>query len=142
MDLWLWPWNKSPFSSPESTSNVGTENWSYIKFISTLMMQVLSLLNMPPPNKTFLLVCTWLFLNLKFLLEKHFQSMDEIKENAMRQLMVFSKEDFADCLEKWKGCWNKFGKSQRKYFEEDEDDTLPSSFLSLINGWLLPKHTT
>jgi hypothetical protein len=33
--------------------------------------------------------------------------VEEIKENATRQLIVIPKEDAADCFEKWKGCWDK-----------------------------------
>ena len=45
--------------------------------------------------------------------------MEEIKENATRQMMVIPKEDFADCFEKLKGCCDKCGISQRGYFEGD-----------------------
>jgi hypothetical protein len=45
--------------------------------------------------------------------------VDEIKENVTRQLMVILKEDFTDCFEKWKGCWDKCVISQGEYFEGD-----------------------
>jgi hypothetical protein len=62
----------------------------------------------------------WLFLKLKSLLKRRrFQTMDEIKENATRQLIAIPKEDFADCFEKWKGRWDKCVRPQGEYFEGD-----------------------
>jgi hypothetical protein len=45
--------------------------------------------------------------------------MDEIKENAMKQLRGILKEDFADCFENWKGHWDKCVRSQGENFEGD-----------------------
>jgi hypothetical protein len=48
-----------------------------------------------------------------------FQAVEEIKENVTRQLMVIPKEDFVDCFEKWKGCWDNCIIFQEEYFERD-----------------------
>jgi hypothetical protein len=45
--------------------------------------------------------------------------MDEIKENATRQLIAIPKEDFADCFERWKRHWDKCVRSKGEYFEGD-----------------------
>ena len=50
---------------------------------------------------------------------RRFQTAEEIKENATRQLMAMPKKDFADCLEKWKELWDKCVRSQGQYFEGD-----------------------
>jgi hypothetical protein len=75
----------------------------------------------PPPHSPDLAPCDfWLFPKLKLLLkERIFQTVDEIKENATWQLMAISKEDFADCFEKWKRHQYKCVISQGEYFEED-----------------------
>jgi hypothetical protein len=62
----------------------------------------------------------WLFPKLKSPLKgRRFQTVEEIKGNMTRQLMMISKEDFADCFEKWKGCLHKCVISQGEYFEGD-----------------------
>jgi hypothetical protein len=38
---------------------------------------------------------------------RRFQTVEEINENVTRQLMTIMKKEFADCSEKWKGCWDK-----------------------------------
>jgi hypothetical protein len=74
-----------------------------------------------PPYSPDLAPCDfWLFPKLKLLLKGgRLQIVEEIKENATRQKMVIPKKDFADCLEKWKGCWDKCVLSQGEYFERD-----------------------
>jgi hypothetical protein len=63
----------------------------------------------PPPAHIWLHATSgFSFVNLKLSLkERRFRITDEIKENATRQLMAFSKKDFADRFEKWKECWAK-----------------------------------
>lgn len=48
------------------------------------------------------------YLRLKLpLTERRFQSVDKIKENMMKQIMMIPKEDFTDCFETLKGYWDK-----------------------------------
>jgi hypothetical protein len=62
----------------------------------------------------------WLFSKLKMPLKGgRFQTANEIKENATRQLMAIPKKEFSDCFEKWKECWDKCVRSQKEYFEGD-----------------------
>jgi hypothetical protein len=62
----------------------------------------------------------WLFVKLKLPLKgRRFQTANEIKENATRQLMAIPKKGFSDCFEKWKKRWDKCVRSQGEYFEED-----------------------
>lgn len=35
--------------------------------------------------------------------------MDNTKENVMKLLMMILKDDFRECSEKWKECWDKRG---------------------------------
>jgi hypothetical protein len=62
-----------------------------------------------PPYSPDLAPCDfWLFLKLKMPLKgRRFQTANEIKENATRQLMAIPKKKFSDCFEKWKECWDK-----------------------------------
>lgn len=41
------------------------------------------------------------------LTKRRFQSVDNIKENMMKQIMMILKEDFTDCFETLKGYWDK-----------------------------------
>lgn len=67
-----------------------------------LIHQVFNLSHIPPaPDLDLVPWNFWLFL----LKEKKFQTMDEIKENVTRYLMVILKEVFADCLEKLEAFW-------------------------------------
>jgi len=50
---------------------------------------------------------------------RRFQTANEIKENATRQLMAIPKKDFSDYFEKWKERWDKCVRSQGEYFEGD-----------------------
>jgi hypothetical protein len=43
---------------------------------------------------------------------RRFQTAEDIKESATRQLMAIPKEDFADCFDKWKERWDKCVRSQ------------------------------
>jgi hypothetical protein len=62
----------------------------------------------------------WRFSKLKLPLKgRRFQTKNEIKENATRQLMAIPKKDFLDCFEKWKERWEKCARSQGEYFEGD-----------------------
>jgi len=62
----------------------------------------------------------WLFSKLKLPLKgRRFQTTNEIKENATRQLMAIPKKHFSDCFEKWKECWDKCVRSKGDYFEGD-----------------------
>jgi transposase len=57
-----------------------------------------------PPYSPDLAPCNfWLFSKLKLPLKgRRFQTANQIKENATRQLMAILKKDFSDCFEKWK----------------------------------------
>jgi hypothetical protein len=63
----------------------------------------------PPPAQIWLHATSgFSFVNRKSLLkDRIFWITDEVKENATRQLVAFSKKDFADHFEKWKECWAK-----------------------------------
>ena len=50
---------------------------------------------------------------------KRFQTVDEIQENMMGQLMEISTKDFAECFEQWKRHWEECVRSQGDYFEGD-----------------------
>jgi hypothetical protein len=61
----------------------------------------------------------WLFPKLKLPLKgRKFQTANEIKETATRQLMAILKKDFADCFEKWTEHWDMCVRFQGEYFEE------------------------
>ena len=74
-----------------------------------------------PPYSPDLAPCDfWLFSKLKLPLKgRRFQTANEIKMNATRQLTVIPKKEFLDCFEKWKECWDKCVRSQGEYFEGD-----------------------
>ena len=74
------------------------------------------------PYSPYLVPCNfWLFPKLKSPLKgKRFQITDEIKENMMGQLMAIPTEDFAECFEEWKRCWENCVRSQGAYFEGTE----------------------
>ena len=74
-----------------------------------------------PPYSPDLALCDfWLFSKLKLPLKgRRFQTANEIKENATRQLIEIMKKDFSDCFEKWKECWDKCVWSQGECFEGD-----------------------
>ena len=62
----------------------------------------------------------WLFQKLKsHLKRKRFQTVNEIQENTMGQLMAIPTKDFAECFEQWKRCWENHVKSHGTYFEGD-----------------------
>ena len=62
----------------------------------------------------------WPFPKLKSPLKgKKFQTIDEIQENTMGQLMVIPTKDFVEYLEQWKKCRENFVRSQVAYFEGD-----------------------
>ena len=62
----------------------------------------------------------WLFPKLKSPLKgKRFQSVDEIQENTMGQLMAIPTKDFSECFEQWKRCWENCVSSQGAHFEGD-----------------------
>jgi len=50
---------------------------------------------------------------------KHFQDVDEIKQNATEQLQEVSKNDFLRCFQKWQERWRTCMDSEGAYFEED-----------------------
>jgi hypothetical protein len=62
-----------------------------------------------PPYSPDLAPCDLcLFSELKMPLKgRRFQSANEIKENATRQLMAIPKKEFSVCFEKWKERWDK-----------------------------------
>ena len=63
---------------------------------------------------------SWFFLKLKSPLKrKRFQSISEIQENMTEQLMAIPTQDFAECFEQWKRCWENCVRSQAAYFEGD-----------------------
>ena len=47
------------------------------------------------------------------------QTADELQENTMGQLIVIPTEDFAECFEQWKRCWENCVRSQGAYSEGD-----------------------
>ena len=60
----------------------------------------------------------WLFLNSP-LKRTRFQIINEIQESMMGQLRAIPTEDFAECFEQWKRCWENCVRSQGAYFEGD-----------------------
>jgi hypothetical protein len=50
---------------------------------------------------------------------RRFQTANEIKENATRQLMAIPKNEFSDYFEKWKERCDKCVRFQGEYFEGD-----------------------
>ena len=75
------------------------------------------------PYSPDLLLCDiWLFPQLKSPLKRRrFQTLDEIQENRMGQLMVIPTKDFVECFELWKRCWKNCVRFQGAYFEGDRD---------------------
>jgi hypothetical protein len=73
------------------------------------------------PYSPYLAPCNfWLFPKLKLPLKGRFQTVEDIKENATRQLMAIPKEDFEDCFENWKGHWDKCVILQGQYTKGDQ----------------------
>ena len=74
-----------------------------------------------PPYSTDLVPCDfWLFPKLKSpLTGRRFQTVDEVQENIMGQLVVIPTKDFAKCFEQWKRCWENHVRYQGAYFEGD-----------------------
>jgi hypothetical protein len=57
---------------------------------------------------------------MEMLLKRNkFQDMEEIKRNAMKQLLAVPKSQFQKCLGQWKDCWNKCVVSEGVCFEGD-----------------------
>ena len=62
----------------------------------------------------------YLFPKLKFSLKGHrFDSIEDIQANKERVLNTLKKENFQECFQKWKHCWNRCVQSQGDYFEGD-----------------------
>jgi hypothetical protein len=60
----------------------------------------------------------WLFPKLKRPLKgSHFDSHEDIMQNAMKELRSLPEEAFEKCLQQWKECWAKCVESQGAYFE-------------------------
>ena len=59
----------------------------------------------------------WLFPKLKSPLKgKRVQTVDEIQENTMGQLMAIPVKNFAECFEQWKRCCENCVRYQSAYF--------------------------
>ena len=62
----------------------------------------------------------WLFPKLKSPLKgNRFQTIDDIQENTMGQLMVIPTKDFAECFAQWKRGGENCVRLQGDYFEGD-----------------------
>ena len=93
------------------------------------------------PYSPALVLCNfWLFPKLKSPLKgKRFQTIDEIQENMMWQLMTIPTKDFAECFEQWKRCWENCVRSQGAYFEGNEASlSYVQCFLYLISSINIP----
>jgi len=57
---------------------------------------------------------------LKYPLKgKRFDDVEEIKQNATRELLAITKNYFQDCFRKWVQRWQKVIASEGNYFEGD-----------------------
>ena len=69
-----------------------------------------------PYSQIWLLACPKTKTPLK---RKRFQTINEIQENTLGQLMAIPTKRFAECFEQWKRCWENCVKFQGNYFEGD-----------------------
>ena len=76
-----------------------------------------------PPYSPDLAPCDFfLFPMLKRPLKgRRFETIPEIKANAMKELKGTKKEVYLDCFRKWKHRWDKCVRWEEKYFEGDPD---------------------
>ena len=62
----------------------------------------------------------FLFPKLKTTLkERRFQTIEEIQENAIRELRAITESAFQEALQQWKKHWERFIASSWDYFEGD-----------------------
>ena len=52
---------------------------------------------------------------------RRFETISEIKANAMKELKGIKKEAYLDCFRKWKHHWDKCVRWEEEYFEGDPD---------------------
>jgi predicted acetyltransferase len=62
----------------------------------------------------------FLFPKLKTTLKGcHFQAIEEIQENAIRELHAITESAFQEAFQQWKKCWEQGIASKWDYFEGD-----------------------
>jgi transposase len=62
----------------------------------------------------------FLFPKLKTTLKEHrFQTIEEIQENALRELHAVTEREFQEAFQQWKKFWERCITSKEDYFEED-----------------------
>ena len=62
----------------------------------------------------------FLFPKLKTILKgHHFQTTEEIQENAIRELRAIKESVFKEAFQQWKKCWEQRIAIRGEYFEED-----------------------
>lgn len=63
----------------------------------------------------------WLFPKLKIPLKgKRFDDVEQIKQNATKDLLAIPKDEFKKCFQKWEERWNKVVAYGGEYFEGDQ----------------------
>jgi transposase len=62
----------------------------------------------------------FLFPKLKTTLKgRHFQTIEQIEENAIRELRTITESVFKEAFQQWKKCWEWCIASRGNYFEGD-----------------------
>jgi len=62
----------------------------------------------------------FVFSKLKTTLKgRRFQTIEEIQENAIRELRTITESAFQEAFQQWKKCWERYIASRGDYFEGD-----------------------
>jgi len=62
----------------------------------------------------------FLFPKIKTTLKgRHFQTIEEIQENVIRELCTITESAFQEAFQQWKKCWERCNASRGDYFEGD-----------------------
>ena len=85
---------------------------------SDLAKRQTSVVPRPPYSPDLAPADFFLFPKLKTTLKgRHFQSIDEIQENAIRELRAITESEFQDAFQKWKKRWERCIASRGDYVE-------------------------
>ena len=77
-------------------------------------------MNQPPYSTDLAPADFFLFPKLKTTLKgRRFQTVEEILENAIRELCTITESAFQEAFQQWKKRWERCTVSRRDYFEED-----------------------
>ena len=94
------------------------------KFFSEFLAKHNTVMMPQPPYSPDMAPCDFfLFPKMKKSMKgRHFASIEEIKEESLRQLKAISSSEFQKCFNDWKKRWHKCIISEGDYFEGDKID--------------------